>query len=144
MDYSNAKFPKPRKKKKGPAKKKPKASNLTNRLDALVRRIVRARDVCCVTCGSTEALEVSHYLGRAKHGCRWDLRNCNLQCHKCHMEYHAGHPAYMRYMSGKYGDDIFDQLYHQQADWVKNGGASAWNKMEIYDELDKTWQKLKD
>lgn len=135
MDHSNAKIPPPKRKKKGPAKKAPKASNLTNRLDALVRRIVRARDIRCVTCGSAEALEVSHYLGRARHGIRWDLKNCNLQCHACHREYHAGSPAYMRYMASAYGEGVFDELYMKQAEWVRTGGASAVNKMQIYDEL---------
>ena len=142
MDHSNAKIPPPRRKKKGPAKKAPKASNLTNRLDALVRRVVRARDLRCVTCGSQEVLEVSHYLGRASLGVRWDLRNCNLQCHVCHRKFHEGNPAYMRYMASQYGEDIFEELYLQQAEWMKKGGASVVNKMAIYDDLTKAMKEL--
>ena len=144
MNYEESKFPKPKRKKKGPAKKKPKAGNYTSRLDALVRRIVRARDQRCVICGSTEALECSHYLGRAKMGTRWDLRNVNLQCAKCHREHHAGNPAYMKFLAKTYGEDIFEELYLQQQDWIQNGGASIHNKEDIYDELMEIWEELRD
>lgn len=142
MDYSQSAIPKPKRKKKGPARKKPKPANQTNRIHALVRKIVLKRDRYCVTCGSTENLEVSHYLGRAKMGVAFDLRNCNVQCHSCHREYHNGSPEYMRYMVATYGEGILDELYQVQADWIKDGGASYQKKQAIYDDLQKVWDEL--
>ena len=142
IDYTGMAHPKPkRKKRNGSAKKKP--GSFTNKLDALVRKVVRARDIRCVTCGSQEGLECSHYLGRAKMGVRWDLDNVNLQCHKCHRDHHAGNPAYMRYMESQYGNDIFEKLYTRQQKWIEGGGASASKKEQILEELTAVWENLK-
>lgn len=139
MDYSDAMFPKKRKLPGKKAKKKP--STMTRKLDKLVRMIVRERDGHCVTCGTSENLEVSHYLGRAKLGVRWDLRNCNLQCRKCHMEYHGGSPSYMKYLTTEYGESILDELYEAQTDWIRGGGASAAKKEDILSDLLDVWRE---
>lgn len=64
---------------------------IEDKLDTIVRKIVRARDsnwsvFRCISCGElkrvTEA-ENGHYIPRSQTALRWDLRNCNLECLKC-------------------------------------------------------------
>ena len=146
MDYSDAKFPKPGKKKKGPAKRKPRPANLTKRLDALVRKIVRARDQGCVTPDKncSGSLEVSHFIGRSNYALRWDLRNCNLQCN-WHNRYHdKDREPYRKFLAKKYGEGIFDEFSEITAHWYATGGSSGARKEAIYENLQEIWKEYKD
>jgi len=68
-------------------KKKTKRQILTEKLDKLVSQIVRKRDGKCLLCGSTENLQVHHYIvtkgSSTKY--RWDLRNLITLCYPCHI-----------------------------------------------------------
>ena len=130
LDYSNTKFPKSGKKKK-------KGVNHTKRLDALVRKIIRARDTGCVTPDEhcSGPLEVSHFIGRGNFALRWDLRNCNAQC-QWHNRYHdKDREPYRKFLADKYGEELFDEFSKITADWYAGGGASEAKKGAIYDAL---------
>jgi len=135
-------YPKPSKRKK-PAKKK-KGKSTTSRIHALVRKIVMARDQHCVICGSSENLEVSHYLGRAKMGVAFDLDNCHAMCRKCHRLHHDGSPIYMEWMRKEYGDGIFSDLYLKQQKWIESGGANEQIKDKIYHSLHEVWANVQE
>jgi Bacteriophage Lambda NinG protein len=93
---------------------------LIDELDAQVRRIVRARDVVCVTCGSRFNLEVSHFFPRWFLSIRFDLTNCNLQCVLCHRKFHQKKStAYERYMRRTYGQAGIDSLNARRQSLVK-------------------------
>jgi len=88
-----------------------KLKTINNKLDAIIRKIVRVRDKVCITCGCDDTLQVSHYISRTHISTRWDLRNCNLQCAKCHLkDYHGGFVLpYQKYLL-KYGENIIEVL----------------------------------
>ena len=90
----------------------PKLKTINNKLDSIIRKIVRARDGVCVTCGYDDTLQVSHYISRTHISTRWDLRNCNLQCAKCHLkDYHGGFALpYQNHLLRKYKKDIIEVL----------------------------------
>lgn len=81
VDSTALKFPKPEKKKRSPRQ------DMTEKLDALVSKIVRARDEFCVTCGDHLNLTCSHWIPRRFIGTRFDLRNCNTQCLRCNLNH---------------------------------------------------------
>lgn len=92
----------------GGMKAKPYRSLKTRRgvkdeLDRVTSLLVRARDGCCVTCGTTEDLQCSHYLKRTFLATRWNLTNCNAQC-GTHNELHNRVPwPYRKYMVSMIG-----------------------------------------
>jgi 5-methylcytosine-specific restriction endonuclease McrA len=94
---------------------------LIEQLDAQVRRIVRARDKVCVTCGSRFNLEVSHFYPRWFLSIRFDLRNCNLQCQTpCHRAHHVEHSkAYENYLKRTYGNGVIAELNARRQSLVK-------------------------
>jgi Bacteriophage Lambda NinG protein len=79
-------------------------------LDKETSRIVRARDRRCVTCGSTRRLECSHFYSRAYVATRFDLRNCNAQCHACNLRHNYDPLPYLNYMQEHYGQEVIDEL----------------------------------
>lgn len=95
-------------------KKKTKKQKLIKKLDELVSKIVRKRDTRCLLCGSTENLQVHHYIVTKGHSTkyRWDLRNLITLCYPCHI--HKVHST----ASVKYVDAV-----KQSA--IMNGIASA-------------------
>ena len=86
--------------------------SITKRLDAITRKIVLARDRCCVTCGSHDNPQVAHYISRSHISTRWDLRNCNIQCSRCHLkDFHGGFVSnYQNYLKLKHGKNIIEEL----------------------------------
>ena len=113
----------------------PKLKTINNKLDSVVRKIVRARDKVCVTCGYDDTLQVSHYISRTHISTRWDLRNCNLQCAKCHLkDYHGGFVLpYQNHLLKHYGDNIIVEL--ESLGWKpshKVGLAKYHQREELY------------
>jgi len=116
-----------------------KLKTINNKLDAIIRKIVRVRDKVCITCGCDDTLQVSHYISRTHISTRWDLRNCNLQCAKCHLkDYHGGFSLnYQEYLIGTYEDcEIIVELErrgHKPA--YKVGLAKYFQREELYYKL---------
>ena len=84
---------------------------LVKKLDEVVREICRKRDKSCVTCGSTEALQCSHLIGRNRKTVRWNLVNVNMQCSRCHCYHHnQSEQRYTRWFIAHYGLIVYDDL----------------------------------
>ena len=80
-------------------------------LDRLTSLIVRARDGRCVTCGTTEGLQCSHFYSRRWVNTRFDLRNCNAMCAGCNYRHNVDQNAYTAYMVKAYGLDAIGELF---------------------------------
>lgn len=84
---------------------------IKDELDRLTSLIVRARDRRCVTCGTTEDLQCSHYFKRRFLATRWNLTNCNAQCAKENEEHNKSPFRYREYMVKTYGEEALDALF---------------------------------
>ncbi len=117
---------------------KPTLKSITRRLDNIVRQIVVSRDVRCVTCGCNETLQVSHYISRSHISTRWDLRNCNLQCSRCHLkDFHGGFVSqYQNYLKLKHGKDIIVTLEQEGRKLANEVGLNKlFQREELYNRL---------
>ena len=79
-------------------------------LDKYTSLIVRRRDRRCVTCGSRQALQCSHFYSRHYLTIRFDLRNCNGMCSTCNRRHNSDATAYQRFMNERYGPAVVAEL----------------------------------
>ncbi len=79
-------------------------------LDRLTSVIVRKRDKGCVTCGSVQSLQCSHFYSRRHLAGRFDLRNCNAQCAACNRKHNRDRRQYERYMRKAYDPAVIAEL----------------------------------
>ncbi len=79
-------------------------------LDRLTSIIVRKRDKRCVTCGSGQGLQCSHFYSRRYLSVRFDLRNCNAMCAACNRRHNRDRRPYERYMRKTYGPAAVAEL----------------------------------
>src|ERR671939_606211 len=79
-------------------------------LDRLTSVIVRKRDKRCVTCGSVQGLQCSHFYSRRYLCARFDLRNCNAMCASCNRRHNRDKGPYEHYMLEKYGAGVVAEL----------------------------------
>lgn len=79
-------------------------------LDRLTSIIVRKRDGRCVTCGSVQGLQCSHFYSRRYLAIRFDLRNCNAMCAGCNRRHNRDRKLYERYMLEAYGPGVVAEL----------------------------------
>lgn len=103
------------------------------RLDNVFSQYIRKRDRYCITCGTTEALQCSHYYTKKAHmSVRWDERNAHAQCAACHMRHHNIDPAtYSLWMIDTLGREEFD-LLRLKAYSVANFSYQDLLEMEVY------------
>jgi hypothetical protein len=83
---------------------------LVAELDRLTSLIVRKRDRKCVTCGSVQSLQCSHFYSRRYLSVRFDLRNCNAMCAGCNRRHNRDRKPYERYMLKAYGTGVVTEL----------------------------------
>jgi hypothetical protein len=83
---------------------------LVAELDRLTSLIVRGRDGRCVTCGSSQGLQCSHFYSRRYLAIRFDLRNCNAMCSGCNRRHNTDRKPYERYMLETYGQNVVAEL----------------------------------
>ena len=83
---------------------------LVAELDRLTSVIVRKRDGRCVTCGSVQGLQCSHFYSRRYLSVRFDLRNCNAMCAGCNRRHNRDRRPYERYMRKRYGAGVVAEL----------------------------------
>ena len=88
-------------------------------LDRLTSIIVRKRDKRCVTCGSVQGLQCSHFYLRRYLAIRFDLRNCNAMCSICNRRHNRDRAPYERYMSNTYGAGVIAELDRLRAGLLK-------------------------
>ena len=103
--------PKPVKETK-PKRKRGKSERrlLEDELWKLTADYVKARDGCCVTCGATEGLTISHWIKAGKQIVRYDLRNCNCQCSTCNNTHNHYAYFYDNYMLKRWGAGVMLEL----------------------------------
>lgn len=112
------------------ANSKPKRNKVEEKLDEVVRDIMRIRqNYTCQKCGKkhepgTNQIQVSHYFGRTHRGTRWDFDNLDLLCGvmyyqkgrgwtmgSCHGEWEKEkNGAYMHFMKKKLGENKYNIL----------------------------------
>jgi hypothetical protein len=92
---------------------------LVAELDRLTSIIVRRRDGRCVTCGSSQGLQCSHFYSRRYLAIRFDLRNCNAMCGGCNRRHNRDRRPYERYMLKTYGPAVISELHRQRLDLGK-------------------------
>lgn len=83
---------------------------LIEELDRLTSIIVRKRDGRCMTCGSVQSLQCSHFYSRRYLTIRFDLRNCNAMCAACNRRHNRDRRPYERYMRKAYGPGVMAEL----------------------------------
>ncbi|MET0465636.1 MAG: recombination protein NinG [Chitinophagaceae bacterium] len=83
---------------------------LVEELDRLTSLIVRKRDKRCVTCGSVQSLQCSHFYSRRYLSIRFDLRNCNAMCAGCNRRHNRDRVPYEKYMLKTYGLGVIAEL----------------------------------
>jgi len=83
---------------------------LVAELDKYTSIIVRRRDRRCVTCGSVQGLQCSHFYSRRYLSVRFDLRNCNAMCAGCNRRHNRDRRPYERYMLKSYGPMVIAEL----------------------------------
>jgi hypothetical protein len=89
---------------------------LVAELDRYTSQIVRGRDGRCVTCGTSQGLQCSHFYSRRYLSVRFDLRNCNAMCAQCNRRHNRNRKPYERYMWKRYGTAVVAEL-----DWLRMG-----------------------
>jgi hypothetical protein len=97
----------------------------TARCDEVFAKYIRARDRFCITCGTYQNLQCSHYYTKRSHSSvRWDERNAHAQCSACHTRHHNIDPG----------------LY---AEWmIENTEDYALLKLKAYGRSDYTYDDL--
>jgi hypothetical protein len=79
-------------------------------LDRLMSLIVRRRDGRCVTFGTPQGLQCSHFYSWRYLSIRFDLRNCNAMCAGCNRRHNRDRRPYKRYMRKAYGPAVIAEL----------------------------------
>ena len=79
-------------------------------LDRLTSIIVRRRDKRCVTCGSLQGLQCSHFYSRRYLAIRFSLVNCNAMCSTCNRRHNRDRRPYEKYMRKTYGPEVIAEL----------------------------------
>jgi hypothetical protein len=92
---------------------------LVAELDRYTSLIVRMRDGRCVTCGSVQGLQCSHFYSRRYLAIRFDPRNCNAMCSGCNRRHNRDRRPYERYMLKKYGALVIAELGRLKASLQK-------------------------
>ncbi len=83
---------------------------LVAELDRYTSLIVRRRDGRCMTCGSVQRLQCSHFYSRRYLSVRFDLRNCNAMCAGCNRTHNRDRRPYERYMRKAYRPKVMAEL----------------------------------
>ena len=82
---------------------------MTNKLDNLIREIIKARDNSCIICGNPNIC-VGHYMKRRNTATRWDLTNCNGICFECNREDLDNDTNYRNKLIDMYGIKVVEDL----------------------------------
>ena len=104
-------------------------------LDRYTSLIVKRRDGRCVTCGSAQGLQCSHFYSRRYLSIRFDLRNCNAMCAGCNRRHNRNRRPYEKYMLKNYGAGVIAELDLQRASLEKVTDARL---LELLDEYRET------
>lgn len=103
--------PKPAKRVKKKIAKKVKKLTVTKVQEA-VNEAIRERDGRCVTCGTVENGQASHFFARGgSSALRYHPKNIHRQCGGCHLEWHnRNSKPYTRYFDSIEGTDRLEAM----------------------------------
>ena len=124
-------------------KKKPPKSERTileKELWDATAEYVKKRDGCCVTCGTTDKLTISHWIPAGKQILRYDLHNCNCQCSSCNNAHNNYKYFYDDYILKTYGNAEFLRMTKQAI----NFDSWKWSINELREMLAEMRQRLED
>lgn len=82
------------------------------RCDRVFSEYIRLRDKYCITCGTPNDLQCSHYFTKKAHAAvRWNAHNAHAQCSACHTRHHNIDPGiYSEWMIDNMGREEYDLL----------------------------------
>ena len=130
--------PKPERKVKAKRKQsKSERKQLEKKLWNTASLYVRKRDGCCVTCGATEGLTMSHWIKAGKQRVRYDERNVNCQCSACNNRHNYYTLYYDEYMLKEYGQMVMLDLIE-----LAKGTAWKWSVLDLRRMLAEYEEKL--
>lgn len=133
--------PKPVKQKHAPRKRsKSERKTLEARLWKLTADYVKLRDGCCVTCGATEGLTISHWIKAGKQIVRYDVCNCNCQCSTCNGFHNHYTYVYDNYMLKRWGERKMIEL----TDAAKAHNSFRWSVIELREMVTQAEIRLED
>ena len=91
--------------------KKPTKKSLRNKLDKLVKQIVRKRKKC-QHCGRSRGiqLQTAHIFSRKYLGLRWNLDNVLLLCASCHFWAHSNTILFAEWVKEYLGEEKYQLL----------------------------------
>jgi hypothetical protein len=101
-------------------------------LDRYTSLIVRRRDRRCVTCGSAQGLQCSHFSSQRYLSVRFDLRNCNAMCSTCNRRHNRDRRPYERYMQETYRSGVETELDELRASFQKVTDAQLLELLNDY------------
>jgi hypothetical protein len=101
-------------------------------LDRYISLIVRRRDGRCVTCGSVQGLQCSHFYSRRYLAIRFDLRNCNAMCASCNRRHNRDRNPYEKYMRKTYGAGALAEMEALRVSLQKVTDAQLLELLEGY------------
>jgi 5-methylcytosine-specific restriction endonuclease McrA len=106
-------------------KKGPSVKTARDKADTAFSLYIRVRDGACVICGSTEALQCSHFYGKkARPAVRYHERNAHAMCARCHLRHHKHDPEiYADWMRKNYTPYELDELLEQSRTIQKRGAG---------------------
>ena len=115
---------------RAPMSRKPLAAGsrrwLIRELDVEVARVVRRRDRRCVTCGTRQGLQCSHFFSRRYLAIRFDLRNCNAMCARCNRRHNSDSSPYLAYVLERYGPEVVAELDQLRGSLQKVSDEELW------------------
>lgn len=110
------------------------SKHLTAELDRLYSLFVRRREPFCTNCGSTEFLECSHHITRARWGSRWHPLGATTHCRGCHVRFTNHEALHVEFVRWYLGEDRYAELLdlaYGPAD--ADGRRAIGHKSEIVD-----------
>jgi Bacteriophage Lambda NinG protein len=101
-------------------------------LDKLTSIIVRKRDRQCVTYGSRQGLQCSHFYSRRYLAIKFDLRNCHAMCGACNKRHNHDSLPYLIYMQSRYGVEVIGELQTLRVSFHKAAEDELRVRLEQY------------
>ena len=98
--------------------------------------------VYCVTCGNPMSwnggAQAGHFIPKAQgNSIYFDLRNVHPQDHRCNINLGSNGPEYFRFMQGKYGDELIEELRRNAKKTLK---LTSHDYLDMIEEV-KGWMK---
>lgn len=124
--------------------KKLSGKSLTNKMDKVVREIMRLEtfNPICFVCGKNPGwfhpqknrygCQTGHYISRKKFAVRWDLKNVEPQCIKCNYDHNNNPAPFTIALIRKYGIQRIEYINKQCKDYT---GFTTLERREMLDEL---------